>query len=66
MCTYCLKQDGSIPTYEEWLDMMAILEQLAQEEYECWLHEDDCDNWIDVFHEDDTDQSWSAIECIPF
>lgn len=48
MCTYCLRQDGSIPTYEEWLDMIEILEQLAQEEAEA-AFEADVQEYADLF-----------------
>ena len=48
MCTYCLRADGSIPTYEEWLDMIDQLEQLAQAEAEAeW--EADVQEYADLF-----------------
>lgn len=48
MCTYCLRADGSIPTYEEWLDMIDQLEQLAQEESEAEF-EADAQDYADLF-----------------
>ena len=50
MCTYCLRADGSIPTYEEWLDMVEDLEKIAAEEAAALLSDDYVDADEDYFY----------------